>query len=173
LARIFSAINNRKHLCMFRLMFDACLRASELCDLDDEDLDLNNLTVRIKRGKGGRQGYGFITDECAGYLKQYLSIRPKFELDGRRPLFFSDFGKRYTRGSLYRIFFYIKERAGIESGGSLHKLGRHSSVILMTARGVPLNVVQFLMRHKDIRSTMCYAHVDDSIGRQWHSKTMI
>jgi len=30
---------------------------------------------------------------------------------------------------------------------------------MMTAKGVPLNVVQALLRHKDVRSTLRYAHV--------------
>jgi integrase/recombinase XerD len=157
---------------MFQVLFFACLRASELCNLDDEDLDLKNLAVRVREGKGGRDGYGFITDECARYLKQYLSIRSSFRIDGRQPLFYSDFGNRYNRDSLYRIFFYIKERAGIEKKGGLHVFGRHSSATMMTAKGVPLNVVQALLRHKDVRSTLRYTHVDNAVARHWYNRTM-
>jgi integrase/recombinase XerD len=170
--RIFASIHNLKHLCMFQVLFYGCLRASELCNLDDDDLDLKNLTVRVRQGKGGRDGYGFITDECARYLKQYLSIRPSLKIDGRQPLFYSDFGNRYDRDSLYRIFCYCKERAGIEKKGGLHVFGRHSSATLMTAKGVPLNVIQVLLRHKDVRSTLRYAHVNNAVARQWYNKTM-
>lgn len=170
--RIFASIHNLKHLCMFQVLFYGCLRASELCNLDDDDLDLKNLTVRVRQGKGGRDGYGLITDECARYLKQYLSIRPSLKIDGRQPLFYSDFGNRYDRDSLYRIFCYCKERAGIEKKGGLHVFGRHSSATLMTAKGVPLNVIQALLRHKDVRSTLRYAHVNNAVARQWYNKTM-
>jgi integrase/recombinase XerD len=170
--RIFATIHNLKHLCMFQVLFYACLRASELCNLDDDDLDLKNLTVRVREGKGGKEGYGFITDECARYLKQYLAIRPSFEINGKQPLFYTDFGRRYDRGSLYRIFCYCKERAGVETRGGLHVFGRHSSATMMTAKGVPLNVVQVLLRHKDVRSTLRYAHVNNAIARQWYNKTM-
>lgn len=171
-SRIFSVTPNLKHLCMFQVLFYGCLRASELCNLDDDDLDLKNMTVRVREGKGGREGYGFITDECVRYLKQYLSIRPVLDLDGRRPLFYTDFGRRYDRGSLYRIFCYCKERAGVETKGGLHVFGRHSSATMMTAKGVPLNVVQALLRHKDVRSTLRYAHVNNAIARQWYNRTM-
>lgn len=170
--RIFSNINNLKHLCMFQVLFYGCLRASELCNLDDDDLDLNNLTIRVQEGKGGREGYVFITDECSRYLKQYLSIRSPFMIEGRQPLFYTDFGKRYNRDSLYRIFCYCKERAGIEKKGGPHVFGRHSSATMMTAKGVPLNVVQALLRHKDVRSTLRYAHVNNAIARQWYNRTM-
>jgi len=62
--RIFSVINNLKHLCMFQVLFCGCLRASELCHLDDSDLDLDALRIRIREGKGGRDGYAFLTPEC-------------------------------------------------------------------------------------------------------------
>jgi integrase/recombinase XerD len=83
IARFFSVIRNLKHPCMFQVLFCACLRASELCGLDDADLDLDKLTIRVREGKGGRDGYAFLTDDCARYLRQYLSIRPSFEIDGR------------------------------------------------------------------------------------------
>jgi integrase len=63
--RIFSVISNLKHLCMLQVLFYSCLRATELCNLDDEDLDLNNQTLRMREGKGGREGYDFITNDCA------------------------------------------------------------------------------------------------------------
>lgn len=31
----------------------------------EEDLDLNNQTLRMREGKSGREGYDFITDDCA------------------------------------------------------------------------------------------------------------
>lgn len=37
---IFSVIANIKHLAMFQTLFYGCLRATELCNLDDEDVDL-------------------------------------------------------------------------------------------------------------------------------------
>jgi len=72
IVRFFSVIRNLKHLCMFQVLFCACLRASESCGLDDADLDLDKCTIRVREGKGERDGYAFLTDDCACYLKQYL-----------------------------------------------------------------------------------------------------
>jgi integrase/recombinase XerD len=170
--RFFSAINNLKHLCMFQVLFVACLRAFELCNLDDVDLDLANLKIRIREGKGGRDGYAFITHDCVRNLKHYLAIRPPLKIDGRQPLFYTEYGNRWKRGSFYRVFEYYKKRAGIEKRGGLHVFGRHSAATMMTAKGVPLNIVQTLLRHKDIRSTMRYAHVDSVIARDWYNRAM-
>jgi len=105
-------------------------------------------------------------------LKEYLAIRPPFEIDGRQPLFYTDFWQRWNRDSLYKIFCYCKDSAGIKTIGGVHVLGRHSSATLITAKGVPLNVIQVLLRHKDVRSTLRYAHVDNAIARQWYNRTM-
>jgi integrase/recombinase XerD len=42
--RIFSVCNNIKHLAMLKTLFYACLRAFELCNLNDSDVDLKALT---------------------------------------------------------------------------------------------------------------------------------
>jgi integrase/recombinase XerD len=53
--KIFSVISNIKHLAMLQTLFYSCLRANELCQLNDDDLDLNCLTLRVS-GKGGYDG---------------------------------------------------------------------------------------------------------------------
>jgi integrase/recombinase XerD len=172
IARIFAVINNLKHLCMFQVLFCASLRASELCNLDIQDVDINNLSLRVREGKGGRDGYAFMTHECAHYLKRYLSIRPPLRIDSREPLFYTEYRHRWKRGALYTIFSRYKAKAGIEKKGGLHVFGRHSSATLMTAKGVPLNIVQNLLRHKDIKTTLRYAHVNQIVAREWYNKTM-
>src|SRR5271157_1726584 len=51
--KIFYQINNIKHLAMFKTAFYACLRASELCNLDVEDINLDKLSLVVRNGKGG------------------------------------------------------------------------------------------------------------------------
>lgn len=38
---------------MLNVIFFGCLRASELIDLDDGDIDLKSLTLNVRDGKGG------------------------------------------------------------------------------------------------------------------------
>ena len=85
--RIFATIQNLKHLAMLQVLFYGCLRATELCNLNDEDLDLQTLTLRINNGKGGKDGIVYITDECAHVLKDYLAVRPPLILERNQPLY--------------------------------------------------------------------------------------
>jgi integrase len=82
IARIFAVCSNLKHLSMLQTLFYGCLRASELCNLDDCDLDLKSLSLRVE-GKGGRESIVYITDDCAKILKRYLEVRAPIEIDGR------------------------------------------------------------------------------------------
>lgn len=52
--RLFGACHNLKHLAMLQTLFYGCLRASELCNIDDSDLDLKSLTLQVE-GKGGKE----------------------------------------------------------------------------------------------------------------------
>jgi integrase len=110
--RIFGVCRNIKHLAMLQTLFYACLRAGELCDLDDSDLDLKTLSIRIREGKGGKEAITYISNECAQVLKQYLNVRPSLEIEGRKPLFYTDFGKLWDRRDVYRMFVTYKRLAG-------------------------------------------------------------
>lgn len=71
--RIFCVIHNIKHLAMLNVLFYGCLRASELTAIDDEDIDLGLMTLRIRDGKGGRSGTVPLSNECIAVLKEYFA----------------------------------------------------------------------------------------------------
>ena len=107
--KIFGSCHNLKHYAMLQTLFYGCLRASELCNLDDSDLDLKTQTLRIREGKGGKDGFVMISSECAKILRRYLEVRPQLDINGRKPVFYTDFGKMWDRKDLYRMFIYQSE----------------------------------------------------------------
>jgi integrase/recombinase XerC len=72
---------------MFKTAFDACLRASELCKLDVEDIKLDKLALVVRNGKGGKTSVCYLSEEAIETLREYLAVRPDFVLEGKRPLF--------------------------------------------------------------------------------------
>jgi site-specific recombinase XerD len=170
--KIFSVIRNLKHLAMLSTLFYACLRASELCGLNDEDLDLHSLTMRIA-GKGGREGLACINNECANVLREYLAVRPVRLVEGRQPLFYTDYGQRWGRTDLHYMFKVYKRKAGIEKRGGLHVFARHTPATLMIANGCDIRIVQEVLRHRDIRTTLRYAHVSDKTKREMYERYLI
>jgi len=171
--KIFDACDNLKHYAMLSVLFYGALRASELCSLNDDDVNLKDLTIRVRVGKGGREGIAYITDECAAVLKQYLSVRPPFKIDGQQPLFFTDYGQRWGRNEVHRMFVKYKTMSGIEKTGGVHVFARHTPATIMIARGCDIRIVKEVLRHQDIRTTLRYAHVADKTKRERYEQYLV
>jgi integrase/recombinase XerD len=163
--KIFDQINNIKHLAMFKTAFYACLRASEICNLDVEDINLEKLALVVRNGKGGKTAVCYLSEEAIEILREYLAVRPDFKLEGRKPLFFTDFGGRFDRKEIYRLVIYYKKKAGINKPGGAHVLFRHTPASLMIQNGCDLLTIQQVMRHNDIQTTMRYLHLSDETKR--------
>jgi integrase/recombinase XerD len=173
ITRIFHECHNIKHLAMLKTMFFASLRASELCNLDDSDIDLRGLTIHVRGGKGGKDALVFISDECAKTIRRYLEVREPLIIDGRKPLFYTDFGGRWERRSVYRMFMYYKKLAGIEKHGGVHVFSRHSVGSLLVKRGCDVVTIKELMRHSDVHTTMRYLHIADSTKREKYEQYLV
>jgi integrase/recombinase XerD len=92
---------------MFKTAFYACLRTSELCNLNMDDINLDNLTLIVRDGKGGKTAACYLSEEAIETLREYLAIKPDLELEGRRPLFFTDYGSRFNRKDIYRLVIFV------------------------------------------------------------------
>lgn len=150
---------------MLMTLFYAGLRVSEICEVDDSSLDLKALTLRV-RGKGGKEAICYISNEAAREIKRYIEARPEILIEGRRPLFITDFGNRWNRRGVSRMFDYYKQLAGIEKHGSAHVFSRHSLASILIKNNCDIVTVKELMRHDSINTTMRYIHISDSIKRE-------
>lgn len=171
--KIFSSCHNLKHYTMLQTLFYGCLRASELCNLDDDDVDFKTRTIRVRQGKGGKDGIVLLSADCMRILRQYMDARPPLKIDGHDPLFYTDFGRRWDRRDVYRLFITCKMNAGVEKHGGVHVFSRHTPATLMISKGCDIRIVQELLRHQDIRTTMRYAHVADKTKREMYEKYLI
>jgi len=66
------------------------LRAGDLMNLEDEDIDMKTMTLRIRDGKFGKSAILPIPKACVQTLEQYLQVRPCIEIGGKHPVFFTD-----------------------------------------------------------------------------------
>jgi len=168
--KILNLIPNLKHYCMITLCFYCMLRASELINLDDNDLDLKNLTLRVRNGKGGKDAILPINPDCAELLRQYMEIRPKIVLqDGSIPVFPTDYYNRWERRDFYRMFVAYKKKAGINIPGGSHLL-RHAAASILVKNGCDIMTVKELMRHERIETTARYLHLKDDDIRERYNK---
>jgi integrase/recombinase XerD len=165
-----SSRGNLKHHTMLTMLFECSLRATELCNLNIRDVDLVAHTLHLRDTKNGQDAKIPLSANCIFLLGEYLKIRPNIEIDNRTPLFFTDFGRLWDRRDLYRMFMTYKKAAGVKTKGGLHVFSRHSSATLMIEKGVDVTIVNKLLRHRSISTTMRYLHVRDEVIRDAHSK---
>lgn len=126
----------------------------------------NSLTIRLREAKGGKDGIANIADDCANLLRQYFIARPPLSIDGRMPLFYTDFRRRWDRKDLYRMFMYFKKKAGVRKPDKPHVFARHTPATILVANGCDIRIVKDILRHNDIRTTLRYAHLSDKTKRE-------
>jgi integrase/recombinase XerD len=86
-------------------------------------------------------------------------------IEGRSPLFFSDYGARLDRRDIHRLVIQYKKRAKINKPGGAHVLFRHTPASIMVQNGCDLLTIQHVLRHKDIKTSMRYLHIADDTKR--------
>jgi site-specific recombinase XerD len=67
-------------------------------------------------------------------------------------------------------FFHCKRKAGIEKAGDVHVFARHTLASVLVANGCDLTHVEELLRHKDFRTTLRYAHIIDKTLRERYNQ---
>lgn len=170
IAAIFGVCRNLKHLAMLHALFYGALRASELCNLDISDIDLRSGTIRIRDGKGGKDAIALISGECIKVLNDYMKIRLSIGENG--PFFITDYGRRWSRGSVHEMFVKYKKKANINKCGGVHVFSRHSVGALLVQNGCDIAVIKEIMRHEDISTTARYLHLSSETKREKYGKFM-
>ena len=108
-----------------------------------------------------------LTEATLEPINDYLNARQ--ERDPKAPLFAShsnrNNGGRLTTRSISRIVKEAMKDAGINSDRlTAHSL-RHSAITFSLLGGATVQEAQALARHKNINTTLIYAHNIDRIGR--------
>jgi site-specific recombinase XerD len=161
-----SALQRERAIALFGTMIYAGLRRSEILKLEFADVNLQEGTLLIRRGKGragGKDRMGYICPELRVILHDYVQERQRRNFTC--PEFFVS---RENRGisveQLKRIHLQVRRASGIDF--SMHSL-RHSFVTMLLRSGVPINVVQALAGHTSITTTAGYMRVwDDDLRTQ-------
>jgi site-specific recombinase XerD len=155
--------NGVRDYAIFLLFLTAGLRVSECVGIDLKDMNLRNLTIRI-RGKGKKERIAHITPRCAGaiqrYIEEYRSLIPDLQTDA---LFVSKRqGTRLTTRSVERAMDkHIQEAKLGGMGYTPHKL-RHSVGTTLAQDGVDLLTIQNVLGHEHPSTTEIYTHLTNA-----------
>jgi len=150
---------------MFVLAYKHGLRASEVCNLRIDDVDLKNGNVVIERLKGSLRTTQAVTEHRGEpllnelkALREWLRQRPD---DGSDYLFSSQKGGRLDRSQVFRLFRAIASGAGMSAEKQHPHVLKHSIASHLVSANVNLALVKQQLGHKSIGSTMRYVSTTD------------
>jgi len=151
--RLLESIEDLRDKLIVRTIYATGVRVSELCNMNIEDIDFDEHTIRI-RGKGDKMRTVFVDDDTLADLLKFIGNR----IVG--PVFLGQQGKNISSRAIQHIF---KNYA--PPGITPHKI-RHSYASELYKRSKNLRVVQENLGHTSIKTTEIYLHTDIDERRQ-------
>lgn len=152
---ILNACENLKHKAILTTIYSCGLRLSELINLRIIDVKSDDGLLLIKQSKGNKDRMVSLPDKLLDLLRNYyIEYKPKvFLFEGLRQ-------NKYSERSVQLVLKAAMKKVEITSLGSVHTL-RHSYATHLIKSGIDIRVVQELLGHSDIRTTMIYTHITD------------
>lgn len=155
---------------ILELLYASGVRASELCMIKVQDIDLRNRTIRIL-GKGNKERMVVFSKSCLESMDYYLKNSRLSLLSKNKFQFNTDFlflnskGNRLTTRGLEYILKEIEEKTGCSYGLHPHLL-RHTFATHLLEGGADLRVIQKLLGHESLNTTQIYTHVTDEAMKE-------
>lgn len=143
---------------ILEVLYSTGIRVSELVGLNLDDINFNNLTMKVL-GKGRKERFVPFGIPAKDAIDKYLDeSRNKFMNKKTEALFLGQRGNRLNVRQVRRIL--NKAMHQIENGKEIspHDL-RHSAATHMLEAGADLRIVQELLGHSSLATTQKYTHV--------------
>lgn len=158
IAAIINSVSNKKHKVMLMLAYGAGLRVSEVIALKTFDIDSKRMTIFVRAAKGKKDRLITLSPVLLVMLREYAQA---YKPDKKGYLFEgSTKGDAYSARSLQEVLQAAKKKAGIMKPGSIHSL-RHSFATHLLEKGTDVTLIQKLLGHNDIKTTLIYLHTSN------------
>jgi integrase/recombinase XerD len=151
--RLFAKVGNLKHRSILTLLYGSGLRVGEVVRLKWEDLDFEEKTVFVNKGKHYKDRYTILSDASIAALKKYSSEHNPTDWIFESP----DFG-HYSERSVQQFFTDAMKKAQIKKPLNSHSL-RHAFATQLLKSHEDLDFVRKVMGHASIKTTQIYLHV--------------
>jgi integrase/recombinase XerD len=155
---IINSTVNKKHKTMLMLAYSAGLRVSEVVSLKTADIDSTRMTITIRQAKGKKDRLAALSPVLLVMLREYARVYKPL----KNGFLFEGSGKDspYSSRSLQEVLQAAKKKAGIIRAGSIHSL-RHSFATHLVDRGTDISLIQKLLGHNSIKTTLRYLHTSN------------
>lgn len=154
-AAVLSELESPVYRTLLFCAYGAGLRVSEACNLCVGDIDAKRMVIIVRNGKGGRDRYAMLSPVLLDALRTYYrQVRPP------QPYLFQGTvaGKPVPVAGVQTALRRALGRSGVSKRITPHSL-RHAFATHSLESGTDLRVIQVLLGHANIRSTVRYVHV--------------
>lgn len=157
-ASLLRTVINKKHRAMLMVAYSGGLRVSEVVRLRTRDIDSSRMTIFLERAKGKKDRMVPLSPVLLVMLREYAR---EYKPDKNGYLFEGqEKGRPYSTRSLQEVLQAAKKTAGVLKPGSIHLL-RHSFATHLIERGTDITMIQKLLGHNSIKTTLRYLHTSN------------
>jgi len=157
--RVLAAIRSVKHKAIIATAYAAGLRISEVCGLRIADIDSQRMCIHVRSGKGKKDRYVMLGDSLLALLRQYYQkVRPQGEylFPGQKPQ------RHITPTAVRQVLRKVIRETGLCKKVTMHTL-RHCFATHLMEAGTDIRILQVLLGHSSIRTTLRYTHITDRL----------
>lgn len=164
--RFLQAISCLRNRVAMTTAYASGLRISEAARLKTADIDSSRMVIRVENGKGGKDRYVMLSPRLLDVLRSYYRLtwpKPKHWLFPGR-----DATKPIDVTILHAACRCAVEVAGLDKRVTPHLL-RHCFATHLLEAGTDIRIIQALLGHADLSTTMLYTQVSTRIIGQTRS----
>lgn len=154
-AAVLAELDSPVYRTLLFCAYGAGLRVSEACNLCVGDIDSKRMVIIVRKGKGARDRYAILSPVLLDALRRYYrQVRPPqpYLFQGKFP------GKPVPVEGVQTALRMALTRSGVSKRITPHTL-RHAFATHSLEAGTDLRVIQTLLGHANIHSTVRYVHV--------------
>ncbi|KAK6033570.1 site-specific recombinase, phage integrase family [Ostertagia ostertagi] len=154
-AAIINTTANAKHKTMLMLCYSTGMRVSEVVRLKTRNIDSKRMCILVEQAKGKKDRMAPLSPVLLVMLRAYsLAYKPSptgYLFEGQEE------GSPYSTRGLQEVLHAAKQRALVYKPGGVHSL-RHSFATHLLDKGTDISMIQKLLGHNDIKTTLRYLH---------------
>jgi integrase/recombinase XerD len=146
---------------ILEVLYSTGIRRSELCNLNQGDVQPDRGIVRINQGKGRRDRFVPIGERALRWIDKYvIEARPRLCPSINNPsLFLNTWGERMNPSRIGTQVHAIIEKADVGIVGSCHVF-RHSFATVLLENGCDIRHIQVMLGHSKLETTAIYTHLN-------------
>jgi integrase/recombinase XerD len=157
--RILAAIRSVKYKAIIATAYAAGLRISEVCGLRLADIDSQRMRIHVRAGKGKKDRLVMLGESLLALLRQYYQeVRPPGEylFSGQKPQ------RPISTTAVRKVLRKVIRETGLAKKVTMHTL-RHCFATHLLEAGTDTRILQVLLGHSSIRTTLRYTHITDRL----------